>query len=45
VPFEHWDGDQVQIGQDVVDANVNVHVEQRAAMMDVAIPGDRERPD
>ncbi|CAM6028325.1 unnamed protein product [Sphagnum balticum] len=28
VPFEYWDGDQVQIGQDAVDTDADVHVEE-----------------
>jgi hypothetical protein len=45
VPFEHWDGNQVQIGQDTIDANADAHVEERAATMRVAIPDNGICPD
>ncbi len=45
VLLKHWDYDQVQIGQDTVDTDVDAHVEKRAAMMRVAIPDDQECPD
>jgi hypothetical protein len=44
VPLEYWDGDQVQIGQDTVDANVNAHVEEQAATMRATIPNNRKCP-
>ncbi len=45
VPFEHCDGDQVQIGQDVADTNAYAHVEERITTMHVTIFDDQEHPD
>jgi len=45
VLLEHWDGDQVQIGQDVANANVNAHVEEQTTTMRVAIFGDQKHQD
>jgi hypothetical protein len=42
VPLEHWDGDQVQIGHDVADVDTNAHVDERVAMMCVAILGNQK---
>jgi 3'-phosphoadenosine 5'-phosphosulfate sulfotransferase (PAPS reductase)/FAD synthetase len=28
VPLEHWDGDQVWIGQDATNVDANVHVKK-----------------
>jgi hypothetical protein len=44
VPLGHWDGDQVQIGQDTVDADADAHVEKRVATMRAAILGNGKMP-
>jgi hypothetical protein len=45
VLLEHWDGDQVQNGQDTIDINTDVHVAEQTATMCAAIPNDRKHPD
>jgi len=45
VPLEHWDGDQMQIGQDAVDTDAYAHVKERTVAMRAAIPSNRECPD
>ncbi len=40
VSFEHWDGDHVQIGQDIANANADAHVKKQTIMMCAAIPSD-----
>ncbi len=44
MPFEHWDGDKVQIRQDTIDADVDAHVEKQDVTMRVAIPRNRKCP-
>jgi hypothetical protein len=45
VPLEHWDGNQLQIGQDAVDIDADAHVKELNVAMHAAIPSNRECPD